>query len=35
MTQATKDGVKVSTGDIVVLTDTEALFEENCIATFS
>jgi cellulose synthase/poly-beta-1,6-N-acetylglucosamine synthase-like glycosyltransferase len=31
VTQATKDGVKISTGDIVVLTDTEAMFEENAL----
>jgi hypothetical protein len=31
VTQATKDGVRVSTGDVVILTDTEALFEENAL----
>jgi cellulose synthase/poly-beta-1,6-N-acetylglucosamine synthase-like glycosyltransferase len=31
VTQATKDGVRVSTGDVAILTDTEALFEENVL----
>ena len=31
VTQATKDGVKVSNGDVVVLTDTEAMFEDNAL----
>jgi cellulose synthase/poly-beta-1,6-N-acetylglucosamine synthase-like glycosyltransferase len=31
VTQATKDGVRVSTGDVVILTDTEALFEEKAL----
>jgi glycosyltransferase involved in cell wall biosynthesis len=31
VTQATKDGVRISMGDIVVLTDTEALFKEDAL----
>jgi glycosyltransferase involved in cell wall biosynthesis len=31
VTQATKDGVRVSTGDVVVLTDTEALFNNDAL----
>jgi cellulose synthase/poly-beta-1,6-N-acetylglucosamine synthase-like glycosyltransferase len=31
VTKAAKDGVGVSTGDIVILTDTEALFDENVL----
>jgi glycosyltransferase involved in cell wall biosynthesis len=31
VTQAAKDGVRVSTGDVVILTDAEALFNENVL----
>jgi cellulose synthase/poly-beta-1,6-N-acetylglucosamine synthase-like glycosyltransferase len=31
VTQATKDGVQVSTGDVIVLTDTEAMFEDTAL----
>jgi len=31
VTKAAKDGVGVSTGDVVILTDTEALFDENVL----
>ncbi|XES78369.1 MAG: glycosyltransferase [Candidatus Bathyarchaeia archaeon] len=31
VTQATKDGVRISTGDVAVLTDTEALFDEDVL----
>lgn len=32
VTQATKDGVAASTGDIVILTDTEAMFEPQALS---